>query len=156
VDGERVELGLVGNVVKVEPGVVQGLVADGRIPIVSSVARGTAGEIYNVNADTAAAALAVALGAEKLVVLTDVEGLYGDWPTDGSEPSPDDVISSITADDLEAMLPTLSTGMVPKMDACLRAVRGGVPKAHVIDGRVPHALLVEVFTDEGVGTEVHP
>ena len=155
VDGERVDLGLVGNVVKVEPGVVQGLVADGRIPIVSSVARGTAGEIYNVNADTAAAALAVALGAEKLVVLTDVEGLYGDWPTDGSEPSPDDVISSITADDLEAMLPTLSTGMVPKMDACLRAVRGGVPKAHVIDGRVPHALLVEVFTDEGVGTEVH-
>jgi acetylglutamate kinase len=156
VDGERVDLGLVGNVVKVEPGVVQGLVADGRIPIVSSVARGTAGEIYNVNADTAAAALAVALGAEKLVVLTDVEGLYGDWPTDGSEPSPDDVISSITADDLEAMLPTLSTGMVPKMDACLRAVRGGVPKAHVIDGRVPHALLVEVFTDEGVGTEVRP
>ena len=155
VDGLRVDLGLVGNVVKVEPGVVQGLVADGRIPIVSSVARGTAGEIYNVNADTAAAALAVALGAEKLVVLTDVEGLYGDWPTDGSEPSPDDVISSITADDLEAMLPTLSTGMVPKMDACLRAVRGGVPKAHVIDGRVPHALLVEVFTDEGVGTEVH-
>jgi acetylglutamate kinase len=155
VDGERVDLGLVGNVVKVEPGVVQGLVADGRIPIVSSVARGTAGEIYNVNADTAAAALAVALGAEKLVVLTDVEGLYGAWPTDGSEPSPDDVISSITADDLEAMLPTLSTGMVPKMDACLRAVRGGVPKAHVIDGRVPHALLVEVFTDEGVGTEVH-
>ena len=155
VDGERVDLGLVGNVVKVEPGVVQGLVADGRIPIVSSVARGTAGEIYNVNADTAAAALAIALGAEKLVVLTDVEGLYGDWPTDGSEPSPDDVISSITADDLEAMLPTLSTGMVPKMDACLRAVRGGVPKAHVIDGRVPHALLVEVFTDEGVGTEVH-
>jgi acetylglutamate kinase len=155
VDGERVDLGLVGNVVKVEPGVVQGLVADGRIPIVSSVARGTAGEIYNVNADTAAAALAVALGAEKLVVLTDVEGLYGDWPTDGSDPSPDDVISSITADDLEAMLPSLSTGMVPKMDACLRAVRGGVPKAHVIDGRVPHALLVEVFTDEGVGTEVH-
>jgi acetylglutamate kinase len=155
VDGERVDLGLVGNVVKVEPGVVQGLVADGRIPIVSSVARGTAGEIYNVNADTAAAALAVALGAEKLVVLTDVEGLYGDWPTDGSEPSPDDVISSISADDLEARLPSLSTGMVPKMDACLRAVRGGVPKAHVIDGRVPHALLVEVFTDEGVGTEVH-
>ena len=155
VDGERVDLGLVGNVVKVEPGVVRGLVADGRIPIVSSVARGTAGEIYNVNADTAAAALAIALGAEKLVVLTDVEGLYGDWPTDGSEPSPDDVISSITADDLEAMLPTLSTGMAPKMDACLRAVRGGVPKAHVIDGRVPHALLVEVFTDEGVGTEVH-
>lgn len=156
VDGEDVDLGLVGDVVAVDPGVVQGLVADGRIPVVSSVARGAAGAVYNVNADTAAAALAVALGAEKLVVLTDVEGLYADWPTDGSQPSPDDVISSISADDLEAMLPSLSTGMVPKMDACLRAVRGGVPKAHVIDGRVPHAVLVEVFTDEGVGTEVHP
>jgi len=154
VDGEEVDLGLVGDVVAVEPGVVQGLVADGRIPVVSSVARGTGGEIYNVNADTAAAALSVALGAEKLVVLTDVEGLYADWPAGGGAPSPDDVISSITADELEAMLPTLSTGMVPKMDACLRAVRGGVPKAHIIDGRVPHALLVEVFTDEGVGTEV--
>lgn len=156
VDGEDVDLGLVGDVVAVDPGVVQGLVADGRIPVVSSVARGAAGEVYNVNADTAAAALAVALGAEKLVVLTDVEGLYADWPTDGRQPSPDDVISSISADDLEAMLPSLSTGMVPKMDACLRAVRGGVPKAHIIDGRVPHAVLVEVFTDEGVGTEVHP
>jgi acetylglutamate kinase len=156
VDGEQVDLGLVGDVVAVDPGVVQGLVADGRIPVVSSVARGTGGEVYNVNADTAAAALAVALKAEKLVVLTDVEGLYSDWPADGSTPSPDDVVSSISADALEALLPSLSSGMIPKMDACLRAVRGGVPKAHVIDGRVPHALLVEVFTDEGVGTEVHP
>ena len=156
IDGEVVDLGLVGNVVAVDPGVVRSLVADGRIPVVSSVARGTAGEVYNVNADTAAAALAVAVGAEKLVVLTDVEGLYATWPGDGTRPSADDVISSITADELEAMLPTLSSGMVPKMDACLRAVRGGVPKAHVIDGRVPHALLVEVFTDEGVGTEVCP
>ena len=156
VDGEDVDLGLVGDVVAVEPGVVQGLVADGRIPVVSSIAHGADGEVYNVNADTAAAALAVALGAEKLVVLTDVEGLYPEWPADGSAPSSDDVISSITADELEKMLPTLSTGMVPKMDACLRAVRGGVPKAHVIDGRVPHAVLMEVFTDEGVGTEVHP
>jgi acetylglutamate kinase len=158
VDGEAVDLGLVGDVVEVDPGVVQGLVADGRIPVVSSVARGRAadGQIYNVNADTAAAALAVALRAEKLVVLTDVEGLYIDWPDDGSQPSPDDVVPTITADELELLLPTLSSGMIPKMDACLRAVRGGVPKAHVIDGRVPHALLVEVFTDEGVGTEVHP
>jgi acetylglutamate kinase len=155
VDGEHIDLGLVGDVVEVDPGVVQGLVSDGRIPVVSSVARGTGGEVYNVNADTAAAALAVALHAEKLVVLTDVEGLYADWPSDGTAPSPDDVVSSIAADDLEALLPTLSSGMIPKMDACLRAVRGGVPKAHVIDGRVPHALLVEVFTDEGVGTEVH-
>jgi acetylglutamate kinase len=155
VDGERVDLGLVGNVVGVDPGVVRGLVADGRIPVVSSIARGVGGEIYNVNADTAAAALAVAVGAEKLVVLTDVEGLYADWPTSGVTPDHDEVISSISADELEMMLPSLSTGMVPKMGACLRAVRGGVPKAHVIDGRVPHALLVEIFTDEGVGTEVH-
>jgi len=156
IDGEVVDLGLVGDVVAVEPGVVRGLVADGRIPVVSSIARGAGGEVYNVNADTAAAALAVALGAEKLIVLTDVEGLYSEWPADGSAPSPDDVLSSVTADELEAMMPSLATGMVPKMAACLRAVRGGVPKAHVIDGRVPHALLVEVFTDDGVGTEVRP
>ncbi|MGH8969336.1 MAG: acetylglutamate kinase [Actinomycetes bacterium] len=159
VDGSPVDLGRVGDVVAVQPGIVQGLVADGRIPVVSSVARGApenGGHVYNVNADTAAAALAVALGAEKLVVLTDVEGLYADWPADDDGPVPDDVISSITAAELEALMPTLSTGMVPKMAACLRAVRGGVPKAHVIDGRVPHALLVEVFTDHGVGTEVRP
>ena len=156
VDGEEVDLGLVGDVVHVEPGVVLGLVADGRIPVVSSVARGEGGAVFNVNADTAAAALAVALGAVKLVVLTDVAGLYADWPADGSDPDPEDVVSSIAADALAELLPTLSSGMVPKMDACLRAVRGGVPKAHVIDGRVPHALLVEVFTDQGVGTEVHP
>jgi acetylglutamate kinase len=161
VDGELVDLGLVGDVARVQPGIVQGLVADGRIPVVSSVARASreAGRhVYNINADTAAAALAVALKAEKLIVLTDVEGLYADWhgdaPGDGTRPSSDDVISSITADELEELLPTLSTGMVPKMTACLRAVRGGVSKAHVIDGRVPHAVLVEVFTDEGVGTEV--
>jgi len=159
VDGEPVELGQVGDVASVDAGVVEGLVADGRIPVVSSVARGSAGtgaHLYNVNADTAAAALAVALRAEKLIVLTDVEGLYAGWPADGSAPSPDDVISTITAAELEAMMPTLETGMVPKMAACLRAVRGGVAKAHVIDGRVPHALLVEVFTDEGVGTQVVP
>jgi acetylglutamate kinase len=154
VDGEAVELGQVGDVAHVQPGIVRGLVLDGRIPVVSSVARGHDGELFNLNADTAAAALAVSLEAEKLIVLTDVEGLYSVWPTDGSDPSPDDVISTLTADELEAMLPSLSTGMVPKMAACLRAVRGGVPKAHVIDGRVSHAVLVEVFTDEGVGTQV--
>ncbi len=159
VDGETVDLGQVGDVASVDAGIVEGLVADGRIPVVSSVARGSAGtgaHLYNVNADTAAAALAVALRAEKLVVLTDVEGLYAEWPADGAAPSPDDVISTISAADLEAMMPTLETGMVPKMAACLRAVRGGVAKAHVIDGRVPHALLVEVFTDDGVGTQVVP
>jgi acetylglutamate kinase len=156
VDGEDIDLGLVGDVSRVQPGIVHGLVADGRIPVVSSIARGSneAGRhVYNINADTAAAALAVALKAEKLIVLTDVEGLYSDWGN-GTQPTTDDVISSITADELEDMLPGLSSGMVPKMAACLRAVRGGVPKAHIIDGRVPHAVLVEVFTDEGVGTEV--
>ena len=150
VDGEPVDVGLVGDVVTVEPAFVQGLLADGLIPVVSSVARGADGSTYNVNADTAAAALACALGAEKLVVLTDVEGLYRDWPASA------EVISQLTADELEALLPTLSSGMIPKMEACLRAVRGGVPKAHVLDGRVAHALLLEVFTDEGVGTQVVP
>ena len=150
VDGNEVDIGLVGDVVDVDPGLVHGLLADGRIPVVSSVSRGENGEVYNVNADTAAAALAVALGAEKLVVLTDVEGLYADWPAS------DDVLSSLTADELDKMLPSLGEGMAPKMEACLRAVRGGVPRAHVLDGRVPHALLLEVFTDSGIGTMVVP
>ncbi|MBV9096991.1 MAG: acetylglutamate kinase [Frankiaceae bacterium] len=150
IDGEEVDLGLVGDVTSVDPGVVAGLLKDGRIPVVSSVSRGEDGGVFNVNADTAAASLAVALGAEKLVVLTDVEGLYADWPTTK------DVISRLTATELEELLPTLSEGMVPKMEACLRAVRGGVAGAHVLDGRVPHALLLEVFTDSGVGTMVVP
>lgn len=148
VDGEPVDVGLVGDITDVAPGVVEALLADGRVPVVSSVARSDDGQVYNVNADTAAAALAIALGAEKLIVLTDVEGLFAEWP------SSEDVISTLTADELAALLPTLGTGMVPKMEACLRAVQGGVPKAHVLDGRVPHALLLEVFTDEGVGTQV--
>ena len=158
VDGEAIDLGLVGDVVEVDPGLVQGLVADGRIPVVSSVARGRGadGRIYNVNADTAAAALAVALRAEKLVMLTDVEGLYADWPADGSQPSPEDVVATITADELEALMPTLSSGMLPKMRACLNAVQGGVAGATVVDGREPHAVLLEIFTDEGVGTQVLP
>jgi acetylglutamate kinase len=150
VDGQEVDLGLVGDVTTVDPGVVAGLLADGRIPVVSSVSRGEDGGVFNVNADTAAAALAVALGAEKLVVLTDVEGLYADWPASA------DVISQLTAKELDDLLPTLSEGMAPKMEACLRAVRGGVAGAHVLDGRVPHALLLEVFTDSGVGTMVVP
>jgi len=150
VDGEHVDIGLVGEVTEVTPGVVQGLLADGRIPVVSSVAHGADGHVYNVNADTAAAALAVALRAEKLVVLTDVEGLYADWPAS------DEVISALTADALAELIPTLSSGMVPKMEACLDAVRGGVPAAHVLDGRVPHSVLLEIFTDEGIGTMVVP
>ena len=148
VDGEPVDIGLVGDITDVNPGAVEALIADGRIPVVSSVAHGTDGEVYNVNADTAAAALAVALGAAKLVVLTDVEGLYKDWP-DCTE-----VISQLDAADLEAMLPALSAGMIPKMEACLTAVRGGVPHAHVLDGRLQHAILLEIFTDSGIGTMV--
>jgi acetylglutamate kinase len=158
VDGEEIDIGLVGDVVEVDAGLVEGLLNDGRIPVVSSVSAGDGQAVYNVNADSAAAALSVALRAEKLVVLTDVEGLYADWtPATGDEAAEaSDLISRLTADELEALLPTLSEGMVPKMEACLRAVRGGVPRAHVLDGRVPHALLLEVFTDSGIGTMVVP
>ena len=157
VDGAPVDIGLVGEIESVDPAAVHALLADGRIPVVSGVARGTGGEVYNVNADTAAAALAVALGAAKLVVLTDVEGLYADWPGDVNAPGqPRDVISVATASDLERLLPGLASGMIPKMEACLRAVRGGVPQAHVLDGRLPHAVLLEIFTDSGIGTMVVP
>jgi acetylglutamate kinase len=149
-EGEAIDVGLVGDVVTVRPEAVVDLIAAGRVPVVSSVAPDSDGLVHNVNADTAAAALAVALNAEKLVVLTDVSGLYRSWPP----ATPHDVISRLTADELEAMLPTLGSGMVPKMEACLRAVRGGVPRAHVIDGRLPHSLLLEIVTDAGVGTMV--
>jgi acetylglutamate kinase len=153
VDGAEVDVGLVGDVVEVEPSAVLDLLAAGRIPVVSTVAPdlgGPDGQVLNVNADTAAAALAVALGAQKLVVLTDVEGLHPDWPDRST------VLSEVGVGDLEAMLPWLDAGMVPKMEACARAVRGGVGRAHVVDGRVPHALLLELFTGEGVGTMVLP
>ena len=157
VDGELVDIGLVGEIDAVNPAALQVLLADGRVPVVSSVARGAGGELYNVNADTAAAALAVALGAAKLVVLTDVEGLYTDWPAGGAAAAgPGNVISQLSAAELERLLPGLSAGMIPKMEACLRAVRGGVPQAHVLDGRLPHSLLLEIFTDSGIGTMVVP
>ncbi|GAB3978658.1 acetylglutamate kinase [Actinoallomurus acanthiterrae] len=155
VDGEQIDIGQVGEIVDVDAGAVRSLLDDGRIPVISSIARGEDGEVYNVNADTAAGALAVALQATKLIVLTDVEGLYSDWPADGNGDA-SEVIDQITADKLEKLLPELSAGMVPKMEACLRAVLGGVPQAHVLDGRVPHALLLEIFTDEGIGTMVVP
>jgi acetylglutamate kinase len=151
VDGETVDLGLVGDVVSVRPEAVLDLVAAGRIPVVSSVAPDRAGQVHNVNADTAASALAVALGAEKLVVVTDVAGLHRTWPSHDGE-----VVSEIGAEELASLLPGLAAGMVPKMEACLRAVREGVPRAHVVDGRVPHCLLLEIFTDSGVGTMVVP
>jgi len=161
VDGAPVDLGQVGDIHTVDPGAVRALIADGRIPVISSVARGSAGEIFNVNADTAAAAVAVALGAAKLVLLTDVAGLYADWPpdtaTDGAAAQrPSEVISQLDAAELEAMLPRLGGGMIPKMEACLTAVCGGVPQAHVLDGRLPHAVLLEIFTDSGIGTMVVP
>jgi len=150
VDGEEVDLGLVGEVAEVRPEAVLDLVEAGRIPVISSVAPDKDGVVHNVNADTAAAALAVALGAEKLLVLTDVEGLYRDWPAS------DDVIGEISPEALGELMPTLAAGMVPKMGACLQAVQGGVPRATVVDGREPHAVLLELFTDEGVGTQVLP
>ncbi len=148
VDGSFVDIGLVGEITTVDPSMVRALLDDGRMPVVSSIARGADGAVYNVNADTAAAALAVELGAAKLVVLTDVEGLYRDWPNS------DEVISQLDADDLEKLLPSLSAGMIPKMEACLTAVKGGVPRAHVLDGRLQHAILLEIFTDSGIGTMV--
>lgn len=150
VDGEEVDLGLVGEVAKVRPEAVRDLVEAGRIPVISSVAPDELGRVHNVNADTAAAALAVALGAEKLLVLTDVEGLYRDWPDS------DDVIGHISPEALEELMPSLASGMVPKMKACLNAVRGGVPRATVVDGREPHSVLLEIFTDDGIGTQVLP
>ena len=150
VDGELVDIGLVGEVTEVRPEAVLDIVEAGRIPVISSVAPDEDGTVLNVNADTAAAALAIALGAEKLLVLTDVEGLYRDWPKS------DDVIKEIRPEALAVLMPTLESGMVPKMQACLDAVRGGVARATVVDGRQAHAVLLELFTDEGVGTQVLP
>jgi acetylglutamate kinase len=148
VGGEAVDVGLVGDVAAVNVDAVTDLIAAGRIPVISTVAPDANGVVHNLNADTAAGALAAALGAGKLVVLTDVAGLYRDWP------DPASLVSQIGAEELAELLPRLEAGMVPKMEACLRAVRGGVPAAHVIDGRVPHSVLLEIFTDEGFGTMV--
>ena len=158
VNGEAVDIGLVGEIAAVSPGAVRALLADGRIPVVSSVAAGERGEVYNVNADTAAGALAVSLGAAKLVMLTDVAGLYPDWPDRGEDAAAASgpVISQLTAAQLDVLLPALSAGMIPKMTACRDAVRAGVPQAHVLDGRLPHAVLLEIFTDSGIGTMVVP
>ncbi len=149
VDGEEVDLGLVGEVTAVDPKAVLDLLASGLIPVVSTVANGPDG-LLNVNADSAAASLAIALGAAKLVVLTDVAGLYSDWP------DRDSLVSVITIAELEQLLPSLESGMIPKMTACHDAVAAGVPKAAIIDGREPHAILLEVFTQSGIGTEVVP
>ncbi|MRH89873.1 acetylglutamate kinase [Nocardia sp. SYP-A9097] len=150
VDGTATDIGLVGDVTEVNPDAVLDLIAAGRIPVVSTIAPDADGVVHNINADTAAAALAQGIGAEKLVILTDVEGLYTNWPDRSS------LTSRIDSDELAKLLPSLDAGMVPKMEACLRAVEGGVPTAHVIDGRVPHSVLLELFTGEGIGTMVTP
>lgn len=148
VDGVATDIGLVGDVEKVDIGAVMDLIAAGRIPVISTIAPDVAGVVHNINADTAAAALAEALSAEKLLMLTDVEGLFTNWPDRSS------LVSEIDAATLTRLLPSLESGMVPKIEACLRAVDGGVPSAHVIDGRVEHCVLVELFTNEGSGTKI--
>ncbi|CAG7845819.1 Acetylglutamate kinase [Pseudoclavibacter triregionum] len=150
VDGEEVDLGCVGEIIGVDPTVVRADIAAGRIPVISSIASDvdTPRKALNINADRAAAALAAALGAKKLVMLTDVAGLYRNWP------DPDSLIRAIRVEELQAMLPSLESGMIPKVEACIEAVRGGVPQATIIDGRQPHAMLLEVFTTDGAGTMV--
>jgi acetylglutamate kinase len=147
IDGQEVDLGLVGEVTAVDPRRILEIVEDGLIPVVSTVANGP-DSILNVNADSAAASVAVAVGAAKLVMLTDVAGLYRDWP------DRDSLVTEIAADELRALLPSLESGMIPKMTACLDAVTGGVPKAAIIDGRQQHSILLEIFTTRGIGTEV--
>ncbi|MCH9720620.1 MAG: acetylglutamate kinase [Actinomycetia bacterium] len=148
VDGVATDIGLVGDVERVNCAAVRDLIAAGRIPVVSTIAPDAHGAVHNINADTAAAALAAALGAEKLLMLTDVEGLYTRWP------DRDSLVTDIDTETLADLLPGLEQGMVPKIEACLRAVTAGVPSAHVIDGRVAHCVLAELFTDEGTGTRV--
>jgi acetylglutamate kinase len=148
VDGVTTDIGLVGDVDRVNTAAVLDLIAARRIPVVSTLAPDAEGVVHNINADTAAAALAEALHAEKLLMLTDVEGLYTSWP------NRDSLVSEIDTATLSQLLPTLEAGMIPKVEACLRAVTAGVPSAHVIDGRVEHCVLVELFTDEGTGTKV--
>ncbi|MDE2387076.1 MAG: acetylglutamate kinase [Actinomycetales bacterium] len=145
-----IDIGLVGEVTQVNPRIIFEALESGRIPVISTVAPDADGQLLNVNADLAASSLAVALGAEKLMVLTDVPGLYSDWP------NRDSLVSEITVAELERLLPSLESGMIPKMQACLEAVKGGVPRSHVIDGRQEHSILLEIFTTSGFGTMVLP
>jgi acetylglutamate kinase len=149
-DAGPIDIGLVGEVTQVNPRIIFEALESGRIPVISTVAPDADGQLLNVNADLAASSLAVALGAEKLMVLTDVPGLYSDWP------NRDSLVSEITVAELERLLPSLESGMIPKMQACLEAVKGGVPRSHVIDGRQEHSILLEIFTTSGFGTMVLP
>ena len=150
IDGTPTDIGQVGDIVDVNPAALMDIIDAGRIPVVSTIAPGADGEVYNINADTAAGALAQAIGAERLLILTNVEGLYTDWP------DRDSLVSKIQVGQLREILPGLDSGMIPKMESCLRAVIGGVAAAHVIDGRSAHAVLLELLTPGGIGTMVLP
>lgn len=143
-------LGRVGNVTVIDTTVIDNLIEDGFIPVVATVAAGDDGGSFNVNADLVAAELATALGADKVIFLTDVDGLYADFSDKAS------LISALSPEEAEEMIvaDSLEGGMVPKVAACVRALRGGVKRAHILNGTVPHALLLEVYTDEGVGTMI--
>lgn len=143
-------LGFVGDITAVNTALIQGIVERGLVPVVASIARGEDGDVYNVNADTAAGVLARALEAQKLVYLTDVEGVYRD-PGD-----PSTLISKLTKDQLDALIPAIDGGMLPKLRSIAEALEGGVSQAHILDGRTQHALLLEIFTSEGIGTMVTP
>ncbi|MFM1985808.1 MAG: hypothetical protein RIS18_25 [Actinomycetota bacterium] len=147
-DDKEIDIGLVGSVTKIDADQIIEVLDSGKIPVISTIGIDKHKNIYNINADTAAAAIASALNAQKLVILTDVAGLMEKYP------DPSTVIPTIEIENLKRILPTLDEGMKPKMQACLDAVQLGVQRAHVIDGRAPHAVLVEVFTDSGTGTMV--
>jgi len=146
------DLGFVGGVTSVNPTIIERLIAEELIPVIATVGSDAAGQSYNINADTVAGAIAAAVGAEKLVFLTDVQGLRSN-PED-----PESLLARIDAATIDQMIASgaAAGGMIPKAEACALAVRGGVRAAHILDGRVPHALLVELFTDGGVGTMVTP
>ncbi|MGW6059472.1 acetylglutamate kinase [Streptomyces sp. NPDC055189] len=151
IDGQPVDIGRVGEITHTDTSTINTLLDDGRIPVISPLARSAEdGHVYNINADTAAAAVATALHAHTLLMMTDVPGLYPAWPHRG------DVIPKLTARELEKLLPELSDGMIPKMTACLHAVRNGVSTARVIDGRTPHSVLHHMTDHHTTGTEITP
>ena len=144
------DLGFVGDVTSVDPTLLEKLFAEGLIPVMSTIGADASGQAYNINADTVAGAIAQAMKAEKVLYLTDVEGLYEDLTDE------DSLIGEISADELQDKIENgeVTDGMIPKTEACIRAVKNGVTSAHLIDGRIPHVALLEIFTDAGVGTEI--
>ena len=144
------DLGFVGDVTSVDPTLLEKLFAEGLIPVMSTIGADASGQAYNINADTVAGAVAQSMKAEKVVYLTDVEGLYGDLD------DPSSLIRQISADELNTKIETdqITDGMIPKIEACVHAVKNGVTSAHLIDGRIPHVALLEIFTDAGIGTMI--